>query len=228
MHQHTADSHASAGHAHPTAATTTGRMIHWSVQYDWMVQIMSLGRAGQLRKRMADLIPLQAGDTVLDIGCGTGDLAFRLAQRIGATGKVVGIDPSVEMIQRAQNKARRRHLTIDFQVAAAEALPLPAHSFDYVVSTLVFHHLPGELKSQALDGIARVLKPGGQLIIVDFLPSAGRTLTHGIQRPDAPDLPTLLRLAGFEVLRAGHLPFRAIGMPSLGFVAAELPRQPTA
>lgn len=221
MHHHAASSHTSGSHSHATPVATTGHLIHWSLRYDWLVQAMVLGRAGQLRKRMADLIPLQAGNVVLDIGCGTGDLAFQLAKRVGISGKVMGIDPSPEMIDRAQHKARRRQLAIDFQVAAAEALPFPAHTFDYVVSTLVFHHLPGELKTSALTAIAQVLKPTGQVLIVDFLPSSSPTLTHNSLRADAADLPALLRATGFEVVRSGHLPFRAIGMPPLGFVVAQ-------
>lgn len=221
MHQHTA-SHSHAGeHPGTDPASTTGNVIHWATRYDWLVRGMTLGRAGLLRKRMAALLPLQPGNVVLDIGCGTGDLAFRLARRVGATGKVIGIDPSPEMIERARMKAQRRKVAIDFRVEPAEALTLAEGSVDYVVSSLVFHHLTGELKSQALAAIARVLRPGGQLVIIDFMDGTSNILTHAAQPAGPHEMPTLLRAAGLEPVRNGRIPFFALGMPALGFVTAQ-------
>ena len=221
MHQHTA-SHPHVGeHAGTDPVSTTGNVIHWATRYDWLVQSMTLGRAGLLRKRMAALLPLQPGNVVLDIGCGTGDLAFRLARRVGAMGKVIGVDPSPEMIERARMKAQRRKLAIDFRVEPAEALTLADASVDYVVSSLVFHHLPGELKSQALAAVARVLKPGGQLVIIDFMDAASHVLTHAAHPADPHNMTTLLRAAGLEPVRTGRIPFFAPRLPPLGFVTAQ-------
>ncbi|MBA3823842.1 MAG: methyltransferase domain-containing protein [Ktedonobacterales bacterium] len=203
------------------APPTTGNVLHWATRYDWLVQSMTLGRAGRLRQRMADLMPLQPGNVVLDIGCGTGDLALRLARRVGATGQVIGVDPSPEMIARARAKAQRHALALDFRVEAAEHLTIGDQSVDYAVSSFVFHHLPREIRDQALAGIARVLKPTGQLLIIDFLGEGGHVLTHGAQPTDSLDLLTMLRAAGLPPIEQGGIPFFALGMPSLGFVRAQ-------
>jgi len=198
-----------------------GHIIHWASRYDWVVRGMTLGRAGLLRKRMADVLSLQPGNSVLDIGCGTGDLAFRLARRVGATGKIIGVDPSPEMIARARQKAQRRGLAVDFRVEPAEALTMGDQSVDYAVSSLVFHHLPSALVGQALAEIARVLKPGGEVVIIDFIGEDEHILSHGAQPTDPHDLLTLLRAAGLTPVRNGRIPFFALMMPSLGFVAAQ-------
>ena len=80
----------------------------------------------------------------------------------------VGIDPGPEQIARARAKAARRHVPAEFQIGVIEQLPFPDQTFDVVLSTLMMHHLPASLKRQGLAEIARVLKPGGRLVIADF------------------------------------------------------------
>ena len=111
---------------------------------------------------------------MLDVGCGTGTLALEVARRAGRAGRVVGVDPSTEQIARARSKAARHNVPIDFQIGVIEQLPFPDQTFDVVLSTLMMHHLPAPLKRQGLAEIARVLKPGGRLIIADFKPKKER------------------------------------------------------
>ncbi len=209
--------------AHTSAQPTEGRLIHRATGYDLLVHVITLGQSRKFRRRIADVIPVQRGDAILDVGCGTGDLAFVLAERVGASGSVAGIDASPEMIARAQRKARRRS-PVDFQVALAQALPFAGQRFDHVVSSLAFHHLPGDLKRQALLSIARVLKPGGRLTIVDFFVPAGQ------QAPMSNDIALLLdwlREAGFEDVHTGPVDAGMLGahlfmrhMQPLSFVQA--------
>src|SRR5947209_699088 len=100
---------------------TEGRTIHWATRYDLLVFLLTLGQAATLRSRTASLAQIVAGEAVLDVGCGTGDLALEVSRRVGTTGQVAGIDASPQMIARAQQKAVRQHLTVDFRVQPIEA-----------------------------------------------------------------------------------------------------------
>jgi ubiquinone/menaquinone biosynthesis C-methylase UbiE len=105
-----------------------------------------------------DLAP-RAGERVLDVGCGTGLLAQHIADLVGPTGHVLGVDPLPLRIELAQAKARPN---LEFKVADAYDLSsIPAAGFDVVCLNAVFHWLPE--KSGPLREFARVLKPGGRL-----------------------------------------------------------------
>jgi ubiquinone/menaquinone biosynthesis C-methylase UbiE len=120
---------------------------------------------------------IKAGDSVLDVGCGTGEITLRAKVRAKA-GKVYGIDPAPEMIAVARSKAARKKLDIDFRVGVIEALPFPDSSMDVVTSSLMMHHLPEDLKVRGLAEIYRVLKPGGHLLVADFMKPTGSFLNH--------------------------------------------------
>jgi ubiquinone/menaquinone biosynthesis C-methylase UbiE len=150
------------------APHTKGIVIHWAWRYDLLLWMVSLGRERALRQKQIDLAGIAAGDSVLDVGCGTGTLAIAAKRRVGESGKVYGIDPSPEMIARAKQKARKAGLDLTFDTAAIEAIPFPNATFDVVLSTLMLHHLPDEARPQGIREIRRVLKPGGRLFAVDF------------------------------------------------------------
>src|SRR5579862_1023130 len=98
---------------------TRGTVITWAWRYDlllWVGNLVSRGKLQALRRLTADLAGLQPGETVLDVGCGTGTQALVAKARVGATGHVSGIDPSRPMIARARRKAARAHAEIDFQL----------------------------------------------------------------------------------------------------------------
>jgi SAM-dependent methyltransferase len=104
-------------------------------------------------------LAVAAGERVLDVGCGTGLLAEHIADRVGPTGYVLGVDPLPLRIELAQAKARPN---LQFKVADAYDLSaIPAADFDVVCLNAVFHWLPE--KSGPLREFARVLKPGGRL-----------------------------------------------------------------
>jgi len=196
---------------------TRGLVLNW---WGWTYDLMArfgmrfiLGGSEQaLRQTTADLAQLQPGEAVLDVGCGTGTLALVAKEHVGVAGRVSGIDPSAQLLTRARHKAARRGLEINFQLGVIEQLPFPDQSFDVVLSTLMMHHLPDDLKRQGLAEIARVLKPGGRLLVVD----ARRPEEHHDQpvRPvgqwnsDIQDQPALMKEAGFSQVETGEIPFR--------------------
>jgi ubiquinone/menaquinone biosynthesis C-methylase UbiE len=202
-------------------AATHGHLIRWAASYDLVVAVLTLGRSRRLRQRTVDLADLRPGETVLEIGCGTGALARAARARVDPGGQVIGIDPSGEMIAVARRKAARKRLQIEFRVAGIEALPLPDASVDAALSSLMMHHLPADLKRTGLAEVRRVLKPGGRLVIVDFGKRRGllsRLALSAIVHHSSDtveDLVPVLATAGFGDFRTGEL-----GMLSLGFVTA--------
>jgi ubiquinone/menaquinone biosynthesis C-methylase UbiE len=166
-------------HSHTTEepAKTEGKLIRWAPYYDFMVEVTSLGHASMLRRMTVDNAQVDPGDSILDVGCGTGDVALLAKTRAKAC-KVYGIDPSPEMISVARSKAARKKLDVDFRVGVIEALPFPDASMDVVTSSLMMHHLPDDLKARGLAEVYRVLKPGGRLLIADFMQPSHSITNH--------------------------------------------------
>lgn len=169
MHSLMRHSHDGESHSHGEATPqTTGLVLNWGRRYDWVVQIMALGQAGRLRRKTVEFAQIAPGERVLDVGCGTGDLTLRAKERAGSAGQVCGIDPGPEMIETARRKAARAQVNVDFRIGVIERLPYPDDSFEVVLSSLMMHHLPADLKPIGLAEIRRVLKPTGRLVIVDM------------------------------------------------------------
>ena len=148
---------------------TSGRTLgHVAGVYDILSPIMTFWQEDRLSARAIELLPLGSASRIIDVGCGTGTVAIRIADRLkGRTGSVViGIDAAPEMIEVARKKATGM-INIRFDTALAEALPYERESFDCAISTFFFHHIDFGLKIKALREICRVLKPEGELVVVD-------------------------------------------------------------
>lgn len=219
--------HEQTGEA-PTGATR-GWMMNLGWRYDLLVWVADTflvrGALRKLRLQVVDLARLQAGEAVLDVGCGTGTLALEASARVGAAGRVSGIDPGPQQIARARAKATRRRVPIDFQMGVIEHLPFPDQSFDVVLSTLMMHHLPDDLKRQGLAEIRRVLKPEGRLVIADFKRAErqqGQPGRLGAGTLGLQDLPALLKEADFAQIESGEIAFpRLMGLAGAGFARAQ-------
>src|SRR5512134_1262285 len=110
-------------HFHPVEkpAQTEGALIRWAPYYDLVTNMMTLGQAGRLRKMTVDQASIEPGDSVLDVGCGTGEVTL-LAKTRAKNGSVYGIDPAPEMIAVARKKAAQKNLDIEFRVGVIESL----------------------------------------------------------------------------------------------------------
>jgi arsenite methyltransferase len=114
-------------------------------------------------RRLADMMGIKEGDTVLDVGCGTGRLALHISKVVGPSGSVIGIDPSPHRIRVAEAKLKGlEHDNLRFMLGQGEDLiSLSSGVFDHVYYSSVFHWI-GD-KAAALAEARRVLKPGGAI-----------------------------------------------------------------
>lgn len=117
------------------------------------------------RQAMINLLSIQPGAALLDIGCGAGNDAQELAQLVGPGGRVVGIDASESMIKKAQARAEGTHLPLEYHVADASQLPFAENTFDGCQASRIFEHL-GE-PGRALAEMVRVAKPGAPIVVAD-------------------------------------------------------------
>ena len=130
---------------------------------------------------------IQTGQSVLDVGCGTGTLAI-LIKQTHADAEVFGLDGDRKILEIARGKAVKTGARITLQQGLAFQLPYADKSFDRVFSSLMFHHLTAENKCKALAEMYRVLKTGGEMHIADFT-------RHN------KSLPTMMREAGFAEIQ---------------------------
>jgi ubiquinone/menaquinone biosynthesis C-methylase UbiE len=113
------------------------------------------------------LISLQPGQSLLDIGSGSGEALYQLHRKFGESVFLHGIDPSSDTLCVARRKLRKA-TNVLVELGVSERLRFSDNSFDWVVSFLTYHHLPLEAKRATIRESRRVLKPGGKFLISDF------------------------------------------------------------
>jgi ubiquinone/menaquinone biosynthesis C-methylase UbiE len=181
-----------------------------------------------LQQKALTELRLGAADRVLDVACGTGGLVAEVAHRVE---RAVGLDLSSGMLQIARSRllpaaGPSRLANIDFHLGSSDALPFADGDFTALVCTTALHHFPEP--QQSVDEMARVLAPGGRVVIGDFCRDsppakladplfrrfeAGHV---GLQRMR--DIEAMLTVAGLRVTTSRHLWLRAYAL-----VAAERP-----
>lgn len=132
-------------------------------RYDLITVLLSFGRDRAWKRRLVREANLTPRDRVLDLACGTGDLAFEAA-RAGA--RVIGIDVTARMIEIAATKARLATVAPRFVVADMVAVPVVDGATDVVTTGYGLRNVPS--LDDAIAEIARVLRPGGRLLSLDF------------------------------------------------------------
>jgi ubiquinone/menaquinone biosynthesis C-methylase UbiE len=168
-------------------------------------------RDKRYKSRLIEQAQIQPGMRVMDLGCGTGTLAI-MAKRAQPNAELVGLDADPEMLKMAYTKKDQENLDVKFDVGFTNDLPYPDASFDCVLSSIMIHHLKTPDKEKTAREIYRVLKPGGQLHVIDFgRPSTfyGKLLGPFLHKfEEANDnidgkLPIIFREAGLNVQEKG-------------------------
>jgi arsenite methyltransferase len=115
-----------------------------------------------------ELSEVKEGETVLDMGCGTGSDVFLAAQKVGNKGRVIGLDKNPELIQTAsQTASKGSYGNVEFGVGAVENLPIDNDSINLVISNCVINYSPDKLA--VFKEIRRVLMPEGRFVISDLV-----------------------------------------------------------
>lgn len=160
-----------ASHQPVARVEAAGRRFMPGMGRDWLLPLYDpftrLIGIEPAHRALAEQAELESAERVLEIGCGTGNLAL-LVKRMRPQLEVVGLDPDPKALARAGRKARRREVALKLDRGFADELPYPDGSFDRVLSSLMFHHLEADLRTASLRQALRVLRPGGSLHLMDF------------------------------------------------------------
>lgn len=197
-------------------------------RYDLMNDLMSVGLHRLWKRQSLRLIGARAGQRVLDLAAGTGDLSIGLARDVGRSGQVVVSDINAAMLEEGRDRILNEGLTgnLDFVIADAEQLPFPPRSFDRI--SIAFGLRNVTRIPRALAAMREALRPGGKLVVLEFsqlyvpplqplydlysfqlLPLMGRLVANDADsyrylaesirlHPDQDTLQSLMEEAGFE------------------------------
>jgi demethylmenaquinone methyltransferase/2-methoxy-6-polyprenyl-1,4-benzoquinol methylase len=160
--------------------------------YDLMNQLISGFQEPRWRRRAVREARLRAGGSAVDVACGTGKVSVSLAKRVGPSGRVVGVDFSPRMIDRA-GRDHRSVSNVEFIVGDATALPLPDETFDAATIAFGMRNLPDYRAGFA--EMARVVRPGGRVVCLEIARPRNR-IGRAIQQWFDRIVPFIGRIAG--------------------------------
>jgi ubiquinone/menaquinone biosynthesis C-methylase UbiE len=143
-----------------------------ALRYKWLTRfydpvVALTTREHLFREALLEMARIGDGEKVLDLACGTGTMAAQVKARYPQS-EVYGLDGDAEILDVARNKVQQAGVSVTFDQGFSYALPYPESTFSVVFSSLFFHHLEPDQKSQTLREVCRVLRPGGELLICDW------------------------------------------------------------
>ena len=173
-----AEPEAGRPHAHPTHADPKLNEPFISSEVDvdtWTGRFEGESReVYRARQAIADALQLEPGDTVADIGTGTGLFVRYLSERVGPEGRVVAVDISPAFVEHVRARTRAAGLNnVEVQLGTADDPGLAPSAFDVLFVCDTYHHF--EAPAEMLDKLRKALKPGGRLLVVDMHRIEGKT-----------------------------------------------------
>jgi ubiquinone/menaquinone biosynthesis C-methylase UbiE len=193
--------------------------------YDSFMKRITIGRERTMREVTVNLAGVKPGDSVLEIGCGTGTLTLAARRQAGSSGKVFGIDVIPGMIEASQNKAAQANLDVTFKVGSINDIPFSENQFDIVLCSFMIFHMSEGVRRKGFTEIYRVLKPNGRLLIVDSaLPTQliprtiAKMLMGGTPQHNLQELIPPLNASGFSEVESAPVEFSILGLSILAFL----------
>jgi ubiquinone/menaquinone biosynthesis C-methylase UbiE len=194
--------------------------------YDAYMRKMTLGREQILRQKTIELAQIEPGESVLEVGCGTGSLTLAAKQKIGKTGKAVGIDVIPGMVEYSQKKAEQAQEEISFQLGSINQIPFGDNTFDVVMGSFMIFHMSDKTRKEGIKEIWRVLKPQGRLLFVDLaIPEqplqkaiAKAIIFRGGLEHNLTELIPTFTTIGFSKIEYASVKFSILGLSVLGFL----------
>lgn len=145
-------------------------------RYDVMNFVMTMGQDQRWRRDAVDVANIAAGDSVLDVATGTGDLAFELASRVAPRGHVIGVDFSEPMLQLARRKSAGKHVPVSFLAGDALQFEFSDNSFAAATCGFGLRNLDDRLRG--IQEMVRVVAPGRRVVILELTPPANALARH--------------------------------------------------
>ncbi len=193
--------------------------------YDFYMKMMTFGRERTLRERTINLAQVNPGDSILEVGCGTGTLTLAAKRQAGPSGKAFGIDVIPGMIELSRRKASQANEQVTFQLGSIDDIPFSENQFDVVMCSFMIFHMSENTRRKGIAEIYRVLKPNGRLMVLDLaLPAQplqraiAQLLLGGMLEHDLQELLPLMEASGFSDGEFGPVEFRILGLSVLAFV----------
>jgi len=135
--------------------------------YDFLLNVLSLGRYSYFIRQVVEKMGIKSGQSILDLGSGTGKNECFMAEKVGPYGKIVGVDVSDEMLSRARKRCRN-YPNVIFKKQRAE-LPLPyKEDFEVVFISFVLHGFENDQKLRIIHNAYQALKVGGSFYVLDY------------------------------------------------------------
>jgi len=194
--------------------------------YDSYMQKITFGRDELLRERTIQKSGIKEGDTVLEVGSGTGTLSLAAKRKAGKSGNIYGIDIIPGMIELSRKKAKNAGEDITFTPGSIVEIPYEDNKFDLVLCSFMIFHVSEQTRRKGISEIYRVLKPYGRLFIVDlglpkgsFQRTIAKLMLGFMINHELDELGPLFTQSRIINVESGKIDFNVYGLPIVSYIS---------